>query len=193
RPAYGYDSRMWSRRRSAAQTSGAPLLHRLEHGARLREGLPRRLEAGSPTDAKPSKHTVDIRIATYNIHRCRGMDRRVMPARIIDVLREVDADVIALQEVIGAGPTGAGQAEEIGAGLGMGWVMASVRHLRNHLFGNVVMSRCCVTHHSQYDLSWRTCEPRACQRVDLEISPGRTLHVYNVHLGTAVLERRYQA
>ncbi len=50
-----------------------------------------------------------------------------------------------------------------------------------------------MTHHSQYDLSWRTCEPRACQRVDLEIGPGRTLHVYNVHLGTAVLERRYQA
>ena len=64
-----------------------------------------------------------------------------MPSRIIDVLREVDADVIALQEVIGAGPEGAGQAEEIGAGLGMGWVMASVRHLRNHLFGNVVLSR----------------------------------------------------
>ena len=145
------------------------------------------------TETKHTKPTVDLRIATYNIHRCRGMDRRVMPARIIEVLREVDADVIALQEVIGAGPAGAGQAEEIGAGLGMGWVMASVRRLRNHLFGNVVLSRCCVTHHSQYDLSWRTCEPRACQRVDLEISPGRTLHVYNVHLGTAVLERRYQA
>ena len=53
-----------------------------------------------------------------------------MPARIIDVLRDIDADVIALQEVIGAGPAGAGQAEEIGAGLGMGWVMAPMRHLR---------------------------------------------------------------
>ena len=53
----------------------------------------------------------DVRIATYNIHRCRGMDRRVVPQRIVDVLREIDADVIALQEVIGAGPVGAGQAE----------------------------------------------------------------------------------
>ena len=69
-----------------------------------------------------------MRIATYNIHRCRGMDRRVSAARIIEVLREIDADVIALQEVIGAGPAGAGQAEEIGAGLGMGWVMASRPH-----------------------------------------------------------------
>ena len=134
----------------------------------------------------------DVRIATYNIHRCRGMDRRVVPSRIIDVLREIDADVIALQEVIGAGPVGAGQAEEIGAGLGMGWVMNCVRSLRQHQFGNVVLSRYPIVHHSQYDLSWRTCEPRNCQRADLEID-GHTLHVYNVHLGTAVLERRYQA
>lgn len=135
---------------------------------------------------------IDVRIATYNIHRCRGMDRRVVPGRIIEVLREIDADVIALQEVIGAGPVGAGQAEEIGAGLGMGWVMNCVRTLRHHQFGNVVLSRYPIVHHSQYDLSWRTCEPRNCQRADLQIG-GQTLHVYNVHLGTAVLERRYQA
>ena len=134
----------------------------------------------------------DVRIATYNIHRCRGMDRRVVPARIVEVLRDIDADVIALQEVIGAGPVGAGQAEEIGAALGMGWVMNCVRTLRQHQFGNVVLSRYPILHHSSYDLSWRTCEPRNCQRADLDIN-GRLLHVYNVHLGTAVLERRYQA
>jgi endonuclease/exonuclease/phosphatase family metal-dependent hydrolase len=138
-------------------------------------------------------HCVDVRVATYNIHRCRGMDRRVVPSRIAQVLREINADVAALQEVVGAGPAGAGQAEEIGAALGMGWVMASVRHLRHHLFGNVVLSRFPVIGHSQYDLSWRTCEPRACQRADLDVGGGLTLHIYNVHLGTAVLERRYQA
>ena len=53
-----------------------------------------------------------------------------MPARVAEVLRDMNADVVALQEVIGAGPSGAGQAEEIGAALGMGWVMTSVRHLR---------------------------------------------------------------
>jgi endonuclease/exonuclease/phosphatase family metal-dependent hydrolase len=116
-----------------------------------------------------------------------------MPLRVAEVLRDIRADVVALQEVVGAGPAGAGQAEEIGAALGMGWVMASVRHLRNHLFGNVVLSHFPISHHSQYDLSWRTCEPRACQRADLELGTGRLLHVYNVHLGTAVLERRYQA
>jgi endonuclease/exonuclease/phosphatase family metal-dependent hydrolase len=135
----------------------------------------------------------DVRIATYNVHRCRGMDRRTIPSRIADVIREMDADIVALQEVIGAGPSGSGQAEEIGAALGMGWVMHSVRHLRGHQFGNVVLSRFPVVHHGHYELTWRTCEERACQRADLDMGNGAVLHVYNVHLGTAVLERRYQA
>jgi endonuclease/exonuclease/phosphatase family metal-dependent hydrolase len=144
------------------------------------------------SDQAARRH-VDVRIATYNIHRSRGMDRRTMPARVAEVIREMNADVVALQEVIGAGPNGLGQAEEIGAAVGMGWVMHSVRMLRGHHFGNVVLSRFPVVHHGHYDLSWRTCEERACQRVDLELEAGGLLHVYNVHLGTAVLERRYQA
>jgi endonuclease/exonuclease/phosphatase family metal-dependent hydrolase len=121
------------------------------------------------------------------------MDRRTAPLRIAEVLRDIDADVVALQEVIGAGPAGAGQAEEIGAALGMGWVMTPVRHLRRQLFGNFVLSRFHIVEHGQYDLSWRTCEPRACQRADLDLGQGRVLHINNVLLGKAVLERRNQA
>jgi len=135
---------------------------------------------------------VDIRVVTYNVHRCRGLDRRTVPSRTAEVLAEVDADVIALQEVVGAGPMSAGHAEEIGAALGIGWVMSPTRQLRGHQFGNVVMSRFPVRHHTGYDLSWKTCEARCCQRVDLDVH-GQTFHVYNVHLGTALLERRYQA
>ena len=133
-----------------------------------------------------------LRIATYNIHRCRGLDGRTNPVRAAEVIRSIEPDVIALQEVVGASPASPGHAEELGALLGMGWVMNCVRTLRQHQYGNVVLSRYPIAHHSHYDLSWRTCEPRHCQRADLEID-GRVLHIYNVHLGTAVLERRYQA
>ena len=144
------------------------------------------------SEGKSRRH-LDVRIATYNIHRCRGMDRRTIPSRVAEVIREMKADVVALQEVIGSGPSGEGQAEEIGAALGMGWVMHSVRQLRGHHFGNVVLSRFPIVHHGHYELTWRTCEERACQRADLDLGDGATLHIYNVHLGTAVLERRYQA
>jgi len=134
-----------------------------------------------------------LRVATYNIHRCRGLDGRTVPARIAEVIRAIDPDLIALQEVIGVGATSAGHAEELGALLGMGWVMAPVRHLRGSLFGNVVLSRHPIVHHAHHDLTWKTCEPRGCQRVDVAFEGGDRLHLYNVHLGTAILERRYQA
>ena len=64
--------------------------------------------------------------------------------------------------------------------------------LRTALFGNVVLSRFPVKHHIQHDLTWKTCEHRGVQRVDVSLDED-TLHVYNVHLGTSLLERRHQA
>src|SRR5690606_22377831 len=42
---------------------------------------------------------VTWRVATYNIHHARGTDDSVSVERIADVLRSLDADIIALQEV----------------------------------------------------------------------------------------------
>jgi len=139
-----------------------------------------------------SKRTRTVRVATYNIHRGRGLDGRTRLERIAGVLAAIDADIVALQEVVGASPLKAGQAAELGAALGMGWVMAPTRHLRTALFGNVVLTRFPVRHHVQYDLTWKTCEHRGVQRVDVGIEDD-TLHFYNVHLGTSLLERRHQA
>lgn len=136
---------------------------------------------------------VRLRIATYNIHRCRGLDRRVRPERVAAVLQEIGADVIGLQEVVGAGPSGRGQAESLGAALGLGWVMAPTRRYRRHLFGNVTLSRFPIAHHVQHDITWKTCEDRCVQRADIALPGGIVVHVYNVHLGTALIERRYQA
>jgi endonuclease/exonuclease/phosphatase family metal-dependent hydrolase len=133
-----------------------------------------------------------LRVATYNIHRCRGLDGRTIPHRIAAVLADIDADVVALQEVVGASALRPGQAAELGAALGMGWGMAPTRQWRGALFGNVVLTRLPVRQHHQYDLSWKTCEPRGVQRVDLAVDDF-TLHLYNVHLGTSLGERRYQA
>jgi endonuclease/exonuclease/phosphatase family metal-dependent hydrolase len=173
-------------------------------------GLDEQAAAHASTIARPAAHhderfmatayhsvvthgsTRTLRIATYNIHRCRGLDGRTRPDRIAAVLRAIDADIVALQEVVGAGPRGTSHIEQLGAALGMGWVMAPVRQLRGHLFGNAVLSRLPIRHHVAHDLSWKTCEPRGAQRVDVSVD-GAALHIYNVHLGTAILERRHQA
>src|SRR4029434_1026143 len=140
-----------------------------------------------------SREWVDVRIATYNIHRSRGMDRRTRPERIAKVLHAIGADIIALQEVVGPGPSGADHAAEIGAALGMGGTLAATREYRQHQFGNLVLSRFPVHDHARLDLSWKTCEPRNSQRVGIDLAEGRVLQVFNVHLGTALFERRHQA
>jgi endonuclease/exonuclease/phosphatase family metal-dependent hydrolase len=139
-----------------------------------------------------SRRSRTVRVATYNIHRARGLDGRTRISRIAAVLATIDADIVALQEVVGASPMRPGQAAELGAALAMGWVMATTRHQRTALFGNVVLSRFPIRQHLQYDLTWKTCEPRGCQRVDVALDD-HTLHFYNVHLGTSLLERRNQA
>jgi endonuclease/exonuclease/phosphatase family metal-dependent hydrolase len=142
--------------------------------------------------ADDAKRTRTVRVATYNIHRGRGLDGRTRIERIAGVLASIDADVIALQEVIGASQLKPGQAAELGAALGMGWVMAPTRHLRTALFGNVGLSRLPIRPHMQPDRTWTTCEQRGVQRVDLALDDD-TLHFYNVHFGTSLLERRSQA
>ena len=44
-----------------------------------------------------------IRVATYNIHCGIGRDGRFSERRVLDVLRELDADVVAMQERVGIG------------------------------------------------------------------------------------------
>ncbi|HEX8073165.1 MAG TPA: endonuclease/exonuclease/phosphatase family protein [Pyrinomonadaceae bacterium] len=138
-----------------------------------------------------------FRIVTYNVHKCRGLDRRVRPVRIASVLRALDADVIALQEVlmVGGGAREADQARFIAEELGYHCAVGANRRLKGGAYGNVVLSRRPPVAARNYDITWRWCERRGCQRVDFAADAARAqpaLHVFNVHLGTAFVERRHQ-
>jgi endonuclease/exonuclease/phosphatase family metal-dependent hydrolase len=136
-----------------------------------------------------------LRIVTYNIHKARGMDGRVRPSRIVDVLAEIRADIIALQEVVNI-PHGAPedhQAEYISRRLGYPFVVGEARKLKGGVYGNVVLSRFAITHWRNFDISVEHAEKRGCLRVDLDLgAPGRVT-VFNIHLGTSLIERRVQA
>lgn len=135
-----------------------------------------------------------VRVVTYNIHKCRGLDRRVRPQRIVEVLREIDADIIALQEVLSIQDTAPekDQAQYIAEQLSLKHTVGGTRMLKGGIYGNVVLSRFPLREASNYDISVRGREQRGCLRVDLEIAPDRLMHIFNVHLGTAFLERRHQ-
>ena len=136
-----------------------------------------------------------IRVVTYNIHKCRGLDRRVRPARIAEVLRALNADIIALQEVLsieGKTPED-NQGRFIADELGLDYRLGENRKLNGGAYGNVILSRLPLVSIFNYDLSHQGREPRGCLRTDVKLGQNRMLHVYNVHLGTSYLERRHQA
>ena len=141
------------------------------------------------------KSRPSLRIATYNIHKCRGIDRRVRPGRIVDVLSEIDADVIALQEVVShdAGAREDHQARFIAEELGFEYRIGENRRHLGGAYGNVVLSRLPFAHVQNYDITVSGREQRGSLRTDLMLDEINVLHVFNVHLGTAYAERRHQA
>lgn len=135
-----------------------------------------------------------IRVVTYNIHKCRGLDRRVRPARIVEVLREMDADIIALQEVVSlrGGAREKDQARFISEELNMKCSVGGTRIHNGGIYGNAVLTRLPLIETKNYDISVRGREQRGCMRADISANGGGLLHVFNVHLGTAFIERRHQ-
>jgi endonuclease/exonuclease/phosphatase family metal-dependent hydrolase len=137
-----------------------------------------------------------LRVATYNIHKCRGLDRRVRPERIASVVAELGADVIALQEILDVqdGLPHWDQARRIQAELpGYHRCFGENRPLHGGAYGNMTLSRFPLQLCRNYDVSWRRRERRGCLRSDLVLPDGSILHLFNVHLGTSFIERRHQA
>jgi len=135
-----------------------------------------------------------FRIATYNIHKCRGVDGRVHPERVARVLEELDADIVSLQEVVSH--TGAAsldhQADYLAGRLGLFGAMGETRKHLGGAYGNVTLSRWDFKLVRPIDITIAGRERRAALRTDIRLG-SRVLHVFNVHLGTAVRERRQQA
>jgi endonuclease/exonuclease/phosphatase family metal-dependent hydrolase len=135
-----------------------------------------------------------FRIATYNIHKGRGMDGRVRIERILRVLREVEADIVTLQEVVNhqERTPEEHQACYLAEQLGYFYSVGETRKHREAAYGNVTLSRWKFEAASHINLSVAGREPRGALRTDIRVGT-EILHVFNVHLGTAVRERRAQA
>jgi endonuclease/exonuclease/phosphatase family metal-dependent hydrolase len=135
-----------------------------------------------------------FRIATYNIHKCRGADGRVHPERVARVLEELNADIISLQEVVSheGAAIADHQADYLAGRLGLFGAMGETRKHRGGAYGNVTLSRWDFKLVRPIDITVAGREQRAALRTDIRVG-GHVLHVFNVHLGTALRERRQQA
>jgi endonuclease/exonuclease/phosphatase family metal-dependent hydrolase len=132
-----------------------------------------------------------MRIVTYNIHKARGMDGRISIKRIAKVLAELNADIIALQEVFSVCDSHAGQVESLASELGLKAAFGCTRHHRGRPYGNAILTRWPILDSRDMDITWSKREKRGCIRADLKTPRGR-LHVFNIHMGTSYFERRHQ-
>ena len=131
-------------------------------------------------------------VASYNIHRGVGLDRKRDLDRIAQVIDEMRPDVVGLQEVVREnGMAHADQARYLSAALGMQVVMGETRRFGNGTYGNAVLTRLPVLGSVRCDLSCDGREPRGCLRVDLDLDH-TAVHLFNCHFGLAFRERRAQ-
>ena len=131
-----------------------------------------------------------LRLASYNVHRGIGRDRRCDPERILGVLREIDADVFALQEVE-AHDDGGDMLEWLGAQIGYMAIAGTTLKRHDGHFGNGILTRCPAHAINLVDLSWRRQEPRGAIAADIDCD-GESIRVVATHLGLRPAERREQ-
>ncbi|MFM5884176.1 MAG: endonuclease/exonuclease/phosphatase family protein [Novosphingobium sp.] len=136
---------------------------------------------------------MDLTFASYNIHKGVGLDRRRDPERIMAVLHEIDADVVALQEAdrrFGERHAvlprelveehGHYRAVPLGMGrLSLGW------------HGNALLVRRGIAIAEAGVVPLPTLEPRGAIRADLLIE-GQRVRVVGMHLDLSGLRRRQQ-
>lgn len=136
--------------------------------------------------------TRTLRIASYNIQKCVGLDFRRQPQRILQVLDGMQADIVVLQEADKRLPPrpaalphfmleeSGWQVVDLGGAGSLGW------------HGNAVIWRgdaIQVHHTAHHDLPGL--EPRGAVRVEFETQIG-PLRVMGMHLGLLSASRRQQ-
>jgi endonuclease/exonuclease/phosphatase family metal-dependent hydrolase len=126
---------------------------------------------------------VTIRLASYNIHKCVGTDRRRDPQRILDVLAEINADIVALQEAdLRFGERdGLLDLQQLHDRLGLVPVPVTGAVKNHGWHGNVVLVREAVVH-GQHQLVLPGVEPRGALVVDAELR-NLPLRIIATHFG----------
>jgi endonuclease/exonuclease/phosphatase family metal-dependent hydrolase len=140
------------------------------------------LPADLPARLTPPGAELSLRVVSYNIRHGRGTDERVSLERTAAVLRSMQADVVALQEVDdGVERSGRiDQAARLGAALGMHHSFASFFDYQGGRYGMAILSRRPIRRSEAVRLSDGN-EPRVALAVEVEQSDGTVLTIVNVH------------
>jgi endonuclease/exonuclease/phosphatase family metal-dependent hydrolase len=134
-------------------------------------------------------------VASYNVHKCVGVDGRFDPARIAQVIREIAPDIIALQEAdkrFGA-RHGLLDLAQLRDETGLVPVPVESSNTAAHGWhGNVVLIRQGLVR-EVHQVSLPGLEPRGALVVDVDLESGAELRIVAAHLGLLRRSRSQQA
>ncbi len=131
-----------------------------------------------------------FRAATYNVHRCIGLDGRLKPERIALILRELNAPIVGLQEVDHM-ESDTSQAEYLAEAVGLVPIVGPATRRGKGYFGNVLLTGYPILNSRCVNIGVRAYEPRNAIDALLDVD-GAAVRVISTHLGLAALERRRQ-
>jgi endonuclease/exonuclease/phosphatase family metal-dependent hydrolase len=134
-----------------------------------------------------------LKVATYNIRKCIGLDRKRAPERILAVLNEIDADIITLQEADRRFGTRESclPAAMIEAETPWTHVPFNIRPGGIGWHGNAILVRRGVDIMNAHPMDLPMLEPRGAVEAELIIG-GRHIRVIGAHLDLSGLWRRRQ-
>jgi len=132
-----------------------------------------------------------LKLATYNIHRCIGADGLALPERIMWVLDEMNADVIALQEVELHHVPALNLLADLSRHTGLAPIAGPTITNSEAGYGNALLTRLPILAVRRIDLSLTGRDPRGAIDIRLDWQ-GRHLHLITTHLGLNPGERRHQ-
>ena len=134
---------------------------------------------------------LSIRLVSYNVHACIGRDGQFMPGRILDILKPLDADLIALQEVEDRPYLGRTVSEYFAEQLDAIACRGSTLRRGNADYGNLLLAKQQAEAINLHDISVTGGEPRGAIEADFRFFD-RRLKLVATHLGLTAKERRRQ-
>lgn len=134
-----------------------------------------------------------VRVMTWNIHGTLGRNPRFDLARVVDLIRRWDPDIVALQEVDSrrALACGTNPFEALTGAVGMYGIGAKTLTGADGDYGQMLISRFPLNSHEIRDISFGEREPRRAIRAEVA-TPQGPLIVVATHLGLSIGERRRQ-
>ncbi|SCB14863.1 endonuclease/exonuclease/phosphatase family protein [Rhizobium multihospitium] len=145
-----------------------------------------------PAGSKPDRPEGTL-IASYNVHKCVGADRRFDPERTSRVIHEIDADVIGLQEAdtrFGE-RTGILDLRRLERETGLIPVPIAGVTKAHGWHGNVVLFKQ-GTVRDVHQINLPGLEPRGALIAELELARGGSLRIIAAHLGLLHRSRAQQ-